>query len=330
MDANLYVLPAGFGHSGPQARARKDYEVEETIERTVGVVIPTHNRPELLEEAIQAVLAQDYAGPIEIVVVYDGAPVDHAIARGGARPVRVIENSRTPGLSGARNSGILELRTDLVAFCDDDDYWIPEKLRLQVDAFDDGYSMASCAIGVEFGNKLTVRTAGMSSVSRADLLRSRMSMLHSSTFLFRRSDLMGELGLVAEDAPGSQNEDWDILLRAAALAPIRHIDEPNTRVRWGPASFFSRRWDSRNDSLRWMLARHPDIQADRVGYSRVLGQLAFGSASLGRRKDAWRDAVRALRINPAQWRAIVAAGVAVVPRSSEPILRLLNRFGRGV
>ncbi len=48
--------------------------------------------------------------------------------------VEAIANTREPGLAGARNSGILALDTDLVAFCDDDDQWLPGKLAAQVKA----------------------------------------------------------------------------------------------------------------------------------------------------------------------------------------------------
>ncbi|MFC7757306.1 hypothetical protein ACFQY4_03945 [Catellatospora bangladeshensis] len=70
------------------------------------------------------------------------------------------------------------------------------------------------------------------------LARSRMSMLHSSGFLARREALLadGAIGPVSEDAPGSQNEDWDLLLRAARRHPIVHVDEPLVRVLWGAAA----------------------------------------------------------------------------------------------
>lgn len=297
---------------------------------SVCVVIPTHDRPELLRRAIRAVLAQDYDGPLEVIVVHDGSEPDPSNAHAGPRPVRVVANDRVRGLSGARNTGILASGADLIAFCDDDDLWRPPKLSTQVACLGPDAVMATTAIEVHFGDKRTVRRAGTDRVDRAQLLRSRMSMLHSSTFLFRAAALHGELGLVAEDAPGSQNEDWDILLRAARLSEIAHVDEPLVDVLWGPSSFFSRRWDSRNASLEWMLRRHPDIAGDPVGYSRVLGQLAFGSACLSRRRDAWRQARAALTAYPAQWRAPVAAAVAVVPAMGEPVLRMLNRFGRGV
>lgn len=297
---------------------------------SVGVVIPTHHRPEMLRRAIDAVLEQDYPGPLEVIVVHDGTEPDQGNARGGDRPVRVTGNSRAPGLSGTRNTGILALEDDLIAFCDDDDYWRPHKLTEQVSAMSADTVMSTTSIEVHFADRRTVRLAGTDAVDRAQLLRSRMSMLHSSSFLFRRSALLGDLGLIAEDAPGSQNEDWDILLRASALAVIAHVDEPLVDVIWGPSSFFSRRWESRNASLEWMVSRNPDLLDEPVGYSRVLGQLAYGSACLGRRREAWRYAGRALAAHPLQWRAPVAAAVAVAPALGEPVLRALNRFGRGV
>ena len=70
-------------------------------------------------------LAQDYPGQLRVVVVYDRAEPD-AEPNGS---VTVLVNDRTPGLAGARNTGIVALETDLVAFCDDDDVWRPGKLR---------------------------------------------------------------------------------------------------------------------------------------------------------------------------------------------------------
>ena len=82
---------------------------------TVAVVVPTHNRPELLRRAIDAILSQDYPGRIDVVVVFDRAEPDETLVRDEpTRSVRVTTNVRTPGLPGGRNSGI--------AMCPDADY----------------------------------------------------------------------------------------------------------------------------------------------------------------------------------------------------------------
>lgn len=298
----------------------------------VSVVIPAHKRPVELRQAIAAVRGQEYAGEIDVVVVYDRAEPDMTLVDEGERPVRVLTNARTPGLAGARNTGILASTGELVAFCDDDDVWLPGKLDKQVTRLGEypDAPMVTTSITVDYGDRSTVRLAGTDLVTHEQLLGSRMSMLHSSTFIFRREALEGELGLINEEIPGSQKEDWDILLRSSKLFPVVHVDEPLVRVLWGKSSYFSRRWDTKVDASIWMLETYPDVAAHRSGAARIKGQIAFALASDGKRREAWRWAGRSIKGDPLQWRAWVACGVAVVPRSSELVLGALHKWGRGV
>jgi glycosyltransferase involved in cell wall biosynthesis len=299
---------------------------------TVGVVIATRSRPELLRRAVAAVLAQDYPGLLRIVIVYDQTTPDYRLAMLGDRPVMVLANARTPGLAGARNTGICWLDTDLVAFCDDDDTWAPSKLRAQVAALPAGAELSTCAIEVEYEGRHSTRLAGRDRIALPDLTRSRMAMLHSSTFLARRGALLDpdRIGLVAEDAPGSQNEDWDLLLRAARRGPIVHLDQPLVRVLWGRSSFYAYEYDSKISSLRWMLARHPEIHRCRSGSARVYGQLACWSAASGNRRAAWRWTRRAVRRNWREPRAAIAVAAMTGAVRVETVLAALHRRGRGI
>jgi glycosyltransferase involved in cell wall biosynthesis len=295
---------------------------------SVGVVVPTHDRPGPLRAAVAAVLAQDYPGQVRIVVVYDRAEPD-------LKPndcLTVTVNSRTPGLAGARNTGILGLDTDLVAFCDDDDEWRPGKLRRQVEALRarPGAEFASCGIGVDYAGTVHPRLAGRAEVTHADLLRSRMVMVHSSTYLARRAALLDGIGLVDETIPGSQNEDWDLALRAARRHPIVNVDAPLVRVAWSTSSHYARQWETKADSLLWMLEHHPELAGCRPGAARVYAQLSFAYACLRQRGAACRWAWRALRSNPRERRVPFALAVAsgVVP--GEVVLRHLNARGHGI
>ncbi|MGA8112428.1 MAG: glycosyltransferase family 2 protein, partial [Actinocatenispora sp.] len=277
----------------------------------VGVVIATHQRPALLRLALDAVLSQDYDGALRVVIVYDGAEPDMGLAADGPRPVTVLTNTRTRGLAGARNTGIDALcagdrPVDLVAFCDDDDQWLPGKLTAQVAALaaHPGAEFVTAAIEVEYADRVHPRRAGTDVVVFDDLLRSRMSMLHASTFLIRRTALLGAgkdtgIGLVAEDAPGSQNEDYDLLLRAARRRPISHVDVPLVRVLWGRSSFFTYQYQTKIASLQWMLTRHPELADCRPGAARLYGQLACWHAADGQRRTAVHWARRSLRC---RWR----------------------------
>jgi glycosyltransferase involved in cell wall biosynthesis len=298
---------------------------------SVGVVLPTHNRPGPLRTALAGILAQDYPGQVRVVIVYDRAEPDRDLAEDSR--VTVTVNSRTPGLAGARNTGIGKLGTDLVAFCDDDDEWLPGKLRAQVRALRarPDAEFASCAIVVDYAGSRHPRLAGTSEVTHADLLRSRMMMVHSSTYLAWRLALTEGIGLVDETIPGSQNEDWDLALRAARRHPIVHVDEPLVRVVWGPAaSHYAREWQTKADSLHWMLAHHPDLAECGPGAARVYAQLSFAYACSRRRREACRWAWRALRSNPRERRVPFALAVAsgIVP--GDAVLRLVNSRGHGI
>ncbi|HET9894699.1 MAG TPA: glycosyltransferase [Streptosporangiaceae bacterium] len=312
---------------------------------SIGVVVPTRNRPELLRAALASIAAQDYPGELRVIVVFDQAEPDLSLAAGDR--VKVQANDRTPGLAGARNCGILALDTDLVAFCDDDDEWLPRKLTAQAEAMlaDPHAEFASCGIRVRFEGRpagrpagqatgrLTDRLAGRSEVTYAELLRSRMVMVHSSTYLIARSSLLAGsdgIGLVDETIPASQNEDWDLALRAARRRPIVHVDEPLVQVRWGPASYYSLRWESKVAGLHWMLDHHPDLAASRPGSARVYAQIAFGYACMRRRRESFRWAVRAFRRNWHERRLpfVLLAASGVVP--GKRVLRALHARGHGI
>ncbi len=155
-------------------------------------------------------------------------------------------------------------------------------------------------------------------------------MLHSSTFLLRRAALLDGIGLLDESIPGSQNEDWDLLLRAARRQPIRHVDEPLVRVLWESSSYSSRQWQTRIHSLQWMLRRHPDIAADRTGAARVYGQLAFGHAAVGQRWKSLYWAGRCLRRRWREPRGMLALAVALRLLRAEAVVATLHRRGHGV
>jgi glycosyltransferase involved in cell wall biosynthesis len=298
---------------------------------SVDVVIPTRNRPDFVRTAIESVRRQDYAGAVRVYVVFDGEDPDLELESDGPIPVHVLRNDRKPGLCGARNSGILAGDAELVAFLDDDDQWLPGKLRKQVAVFRSrpDAEFATTSTRVEFDGTLNDRLAGVDTITHERLLESRMFMAHSSTFLLRRCALVSDGGLVDEAAPDGQNEDWELLLRYSARHPIAHLDEPLVAVRWGTTSLFARAWQGKIAGARWILDRFPEITTSRVGYARVLGQIAFAQAALGERRAALRTVAQLLRVRWREPRGYLAALVALgIPASA--ILGLLHRRGRGV
>lgn len=297
----------------------------------VDVVIATHNRPELLRHAIDAAWQQDYAGPINVMVVFDKSEPDHSLERSAPnRTVRVTTNGRSPGLAGARNAGITHTSSELVAFCDDDDLWLPEKIRRQVAALAASPALTSVTgIIVEYEDREVVRVPRAEDVTLTGLVRNRVMEAHPSSVLVRRSGLEGEIGLVDEQIPGSYGEDFDWILRAAQAGSFAVVEDALVRVRWG-SSQFSQKWQTIIDSIDYSLDKHAVFQEDPQALGRLYGRRAFALAALGRRRQGLRAAWRTIRVSPKEKRAYLAVLVSLKMISAERLMRIAHRRGHGI
>ncbi|MBK6870887.1 MAG: glycosyltransferase family 2 protein [Kineosporiaceae bacterium] len=307
----------------------------------VSVIIPTVDREKLLLRAVRSVAGQDHLGPIEIIVVRDGTPSADATAeleatmaaelRAGVT-LRQIPNTRSKGLPGARNSGILAASNAFVAFCDDDDEWLPDKLSAQVPLLvrTPSASMVATGVSVVTHGIATHRPGPLRPTTLEDLLTRRIMELHPSTFLIRRDDLTGAIGLVDEDLPGGYAEDYDLLLRAAAVGPVLSVPRPLVRVHWHGSSYYFSKWQMIHDSLDVLLDKHPQFASIPRGEARIRGQQAIALAAMGRRREALSTAFDTVRLHRGEPRAYVAAVVASGVLSVEGIQRFLHRRGRGL
>ncbi|WP_448719528.1 glycosyltransferase family 2 protein [Microbacterium natoriense] len=297
----------------------------------ISVVMATRERPQLLRRAVASVFAQRDVGPIEVVLVYDGTQIDDlADLDRGPHTLRAVENSRTPGLAGARNTGILASSAPLIAFCDDDDEWKPTKIAAQLPLMADP-DVVLAATGIE------IHSAGgkherlsPASVCLDDLLRSRITELHPSSFVVRADALRGALGLVDEELPASYGEDYDVLLRAAKVGRIVAAPEAHTIIHWDRTSFFSEKWQGIVDGLSYLLAKHPEFSRSGEGQARIEGQIAFAHGALGDRPQARAWARRAIGHDVRQPRAYLAMLVGLGIVSGERVVAALNKRGRGM
>jgi glycosyltransferase involved in cell wall biosynthesis len=191
----------------------------------ISVVIPTYNRAEFIDAALDSVYAQEDAPwPIEIVVVDDGSDDDtRDVLQRHLHRIRYhrIDHSGLPAV--ARNVGVAAARGELVAFLDSDDLWMPDKLAVQVPAFDDPRVVLS------HGAARTISAPDLSPgefvVDPAKLHRARdfLSLLEANvistlTAVARRSALLDVGGF--NEAPGLMGvEDYELWLRLASTFP---------------------------------------------------------------------------------------------------------------
>ncbi len=95
---------------------------------SVTVIICTYNRPHLLPKALSSVLNQEWQD-FDIILIDDGS--DQAIE------TSLVDNSRIKlvrkdhgGIGSARAWGLREAQGQYIAYCDDDDKWLPDHLNL--------------------------------------------------------------------------------------------------------------------------------------------------------------------------------------------------------
>jgi GT2 family glycosyltransferase len=154
--------------------------------------------------------------------------------------------------------------------------------------------------------------------------------VHPSTVVIRRRSMLTEVGLVDEQIPGGYGEDYDWLLRASRVSPIRSVPTPLVRVHWHAASFFSDRWRTIIAALHYLLEHHPDFEKEPAGLARIEAQIAFAHAGLKEYAAAREWARRALRHSPRELRAYVAIACSTGLLSNDTALKFAHRFGRGI
>ena len=127
----------------------------------VTAVVTTYNRPQMVQRAIQSILAQTYE-PLEIIVVEDGidSGIKAWLKQKSLNHVRYYRHETNKGLSAARNTGISKSRGEYIAFLDDDDEWKPDALEKRI-AFSEkkqeelGVVYCGCEIHIPHENRIT-------------------------------------------------------------------------------------------------------------------------------------------------------------------------------
>ena len=105
----------------------------------VSVVIPTYQSAGTLVKAVQSVLMQDYLD-YELIIVDNGStditPTIISELIGKDQRIKSLRLNVNQRPAGGRNAGVNAARSDLIAFLDADDEWLPGKLKTQVSLLD--------------------------------------------------------------------------------------------------------------------------------------------------------------------------------------------------
>jgi glycosyltransferase involved in cell wall biosynthesis len=290
----------------------------------VSVIIPTHNRASSLATAIASALGQ-YAQDVEIVVVDDASTDNTAdvVAQYADSRIKYVRQPVTRGVAAARNEGIRRSSGRFIAFLDDDDEWMPDKLALQLPEFyrDDN-------VGLVYSGRITILTAtGESSVLNliGDLeTQLRLFWITTSTVVVSREGIQ-RVGLFDEEMPCASDYDmwirfWRAGYRTAAVnRPLAKYTVQANALSGDPVKLIAGR--------TILLTKHEAFFAEdrrsQGAHYRRLGLLCWRAGRASKAREAFARSFRSHRsIRPLVYTLLCSGGPG--------LYRILDKFRQSV
>ena len=192
--------------------------------QSVSVIIPTHNRPDLLPRAVDSAFA---AGTkVEVIVVDDASTDETADVCQKIKGIKYLRLAHNQGVAGARNVGVLASSADYIALLDDDDVRLLGSIDLQLTA------IAESGAALVYGQALfggatdrLVHDRYPQPCPTGDVFWQLLTQnfIPSGSVIFRRSCLFST-GLFNRSLAGI--DDWDLWLRIAAVYPVAAVEDP--------------------------------------------------------------------------------------------------------
>lgn len=195
----------------------------------VSVIIHTYNNEKFIVETIESVLNQTYRD-YEIIVVDDGS-VDgtHDALLPYMQQIR-YHYKENGGIASAKNTGIRLSQTEFIAFLDHDDLWAPDKLKLQMECFNENPQVGLVyAKYTSFRDGKELRTKpekGYSGWIFKELLSK--SFIQTSTVMVKK-ECLNAVG--PYDESFSLGDEYDMFLRISKKFQCGFIDKGLTRYR---------------------------------------------------------------------------------------------------
>lgn len=279
------------------------------------IVTPSYNRPDFLGRLLESICRQTIRD-FEVFVIDDASSDQEAYERvvghfSQAIPLRYLRNEVTRGAQYSRNRGVAASTGKLIAFVDDDDEWMPQKLERQAALF----SAASEKLGLVYTwadamNEETVVSHQYRAIHQGNVLAALLEacFIPSPTVVVRRAAIE-KLGGFDESLPSCQ--DWDMWTRIAeagydvdVVKDILALNHKHQRASIGT----SRR--SLEGFFRFY-EKHTDLYK-RLGMTRNLSEKYRGLAYQANKTDNRDIAILALRRSFTLWKTNVKAWIRYI------------------
>lgn len=247
----------------------------------VSVIIPTYKRHEKLNRALKSVVNQTYDN-LEIIVVndYPKEDIEKHIEVEDDRIV-AINLDENKGGSGARNVGIENASGEYIAFLDDDDEYLPEKVEKQVrkiEELPEDYGLVAVQAFVILKNNLVKKCGEGNKDGYLFHKHLRSSQILSVTPLVKK-ECFDEVGPFDEDLESRQ--DYDIWLRILKEYKVGFVNEPLIKhYRQGDDKISSNYSSRYKGILRFIEKYKEDLKRDKIALRRKYSSLGVDLAYL--------------------------------------------------
>lgn len=274
---------------------------------SVSVIIPTHNRCDMLRNAIQSVLDQTYRD-FEVVIIDDASndKTCEIVENFNDDRIRYIRHTENKGGSASRNSGISYARGRYIGFLDDDDEWLPTKLELQINRFQKrpNVDVVVCGYSVRDNDNKVIDSVSPKNSGNiyGDLLWD--NTITTSTVLIKR-DILGDSYRFDPELPRLQ--DWDMWLRLAKTSIFDYIEEPlviynihdNNRISTDSVALLVAR-------MRILEKYWDDIKSNKAVLSHHYYRIGMVYFALCNMKKCRQYTKKSIVIDPCNWKSLRA------------------------
>ena len=191
----------------------------------VSVIVPTYNRADRLERALNSIVSQTYQD-FELIVVDDGSTDKTSQLMKSFPKAQYFYIKKNSGVSKARNVGLAFAKGELICFLDSDDLWKEKKIQIQSLWLENNKDSQICYTDeIWVRNGVRVNPMNRHRKYSGDIFRHCLGLcIVSPSSVMIRAKLFDEIGNFDESLPAC--EDYDLWLRIASKYAFHFIEEP--------------------------------------------------------------------------------------------------------
>lgn len=263
--------------------------------KSVSCIITTRNRLNLLKRAIESVLNQNYECK-ELIIVDDGSTDGtrqwcEQMVRDGELKYIPIPPGQSKGGNYARNLGINASSGEYIAFLDDDDEWLPEKISKQVE-----YLQNNPECVVVYGNTIIEEVDCNGNINYKPIITDSeyngnvsikilLAIFTTTSLIMTRRNAIIEVGMFDEKLKFWQ--EYELSIRLAQIGEFHCINEPliRYRVNESDTNRLTNKYYEWRSAVRYIHKKHECL------YKKLTYFELFKSKSV-----VWKDAANRSRV----------------------------------